>query len=687
MYSNNKKNANDDESHSDLSSSSEAVEIVIKRKSLLICSFKIEYVLLIITTFSIFIEHDDDNDNSTLNKKKRHTLFQSKWTTQYPWTEQDICNPSYARCKLCFTRFSVASGGDYHIKRHKSSSKHQNISKGSFNKDQKVSEFFKDSEITKYAIVSEATFVYHTVRHAHSFISAECTIDLLKALFKDSKIIKNMTCGKTKIAKISQQVLKQAAREYILEDLHNNHPFSIATDASNKGNVKTFPLILSYFVKEKGICRKLLCFFKSDSEKSKDISSILVDKIVSAKLCINDVTAFCADNASVNFGKNQSVFVELKNLNQKIIPVGCICHVLHNAAKKGAKNLRYDIECIIIKCFNEFSSSTKNVSTLQEFITFAEQEWAELLRHCPTRWLSLVPATERILKQFEPLKSYFLSHNLPPKYLEKFFNDPLAEAYLSFILYIGTLLNKTIALFEADTVLVTSFTSIVEDTLNVLKESVEQKFFGNLTMTVLRKSDELDEVKRFENQCVIYIETVIKYIEINCKTKETFKEFAFMELKTIPGFDSFSDLNNKYQILREHNLDEFFTEYTKFKKYIMSISESLTTLSTVEKWQKILINNNFPNIEKIASFIFSIPHSNASSERIFSCSSFLWRKERNKLDINSVEAELMIKTNFNFSCKEFKDFLLNSNIGKKVLTEVRKNEKYVNSKNNDENDY
>ena len=79
------------------------------------------------------------------------------------------------------------------------------------------------------------------------------------------------------------------------------------------------------------------------------------------------LTSFCADNANVNFGARQSVFVELKKLNEHIVPIGCNCHVLHNALKKFNNALRFDVDVIVIKIFNEFSSSTKSTTELKEF--------------------------------------------------------------------------------------------------------------------------------------------------------------------------------------------------------------------------------------------------------------------------------------------------------------------------------
>ena len=51
------------------------------------------------------------------------------------------------------------------------------------------------------------------------------------------------------------------------------------------------------------------------------------------------------------------------------------------------------------------------------------------------RWLSLERAVERILKQYEGLKSYFLSESEPcPRFkrLKKRFQSPMTEVYLLF---------------------------------------------------------------------------------------------------------------------------------------------------------------------------------------------------------------------------------------------------------------
>ncbi|CAK9298347.1 unnamed protein product [Gordionus sp. m RMFG-2023] len=82
------------------------------------------------------------------------------------------------------------------------------------------------------------------------------------------------------------------------------------------------------------------------------------------------MSAFCADNASVNFGKTK--VTELRQHNNELIPIGCICHILHNSCKKAMNVLSVDVKIIVMKCFNELSSSTKRVNELKELVKWTD---------------------------------------------------------------------------------------------------------------------------------------------------------------------------------------------------------------------------------------------------------------------------------------------------------------------------
>ena len=54
-----------------------------------------------------------------------------------------------------------------------------------------------------------------------------------------------------------------------------------------------------------------------------------------------------------------------------------------------------------------------------------------------------------------------------------------------------------------------------------------------------------------------------------------------------------------------------------------------------------------------------------------------WRKDRNKLLIENLESELIIKTNFEYSCTEFFNFLKTEKGKNEIVNEIQKSDKYL----------
>ena len=121
------------------------------------------------------------------------------------------------------------------------------------------------------------------------------------------------------------------------------------------------------------------------------------------------ISAYTTDNASVNYGKNYSVFQELKADNSGIIKANCMAHIVHNYAANAGDMLNIDIDSVVNQIFSHFSVCAKRTEEFKAFFAFVEEDYHVVRRHVPTRWLSLWPAVQRLHDSWAAIKSYFLS--------------------------------------------------------------------------------------------------------------------------------------------------------------------------------------------------------------------------------------------------------------------------------------
>lgn len=138
--------------------------------------------------------------------------------------------------------------------------------------------------------------------------------------------------------------------------------------------------------------------------------------------------AFTVDNASVNYGVNQSVYRNLKEENNSVIKANYNCHVLHNTIKYALLLLPFDIENLVLKIFSHFSISAKRVNELKSCYEFTDNEFEVMRRHVVTRWLSLFPAVSRIIDNLKELKSYLIglgTDDCPPIISDFFWSETI----------------------------------------------------------------------------------------------------------------------------------------------------------------------------------------------------------------------------------------------------------------------
>ena len=108
--------------------------------------------------------------------------------------------------------------------------------------------------------------------------------------------------------------------------------------------------------------------------------------------------------------------------------------------------------------FYLFVSSSKRHELFAEFEDFMDIEHLGILKHCPTRWLSLLRVVERLLHQFPALTAYFASHEdgEKPGRVKRVvdqFKDANTKVTLLFLHYILPVLMDFNKLFQVSVII------------------------------------------------------------------------------------------------------------------------------------------------------------------------------------------------------------------------------------------
>ncbi|XP_050515221.1 uncharacterized protein LOC126890380 [Diabrotica virgifera virgifera] len=623
--------------------------------------------------------------------KHRLTKYSSNWQNDHNWLRSVASGEYKAYCTLCKKEFTISHGGLNDVVKHSKTNSHLKIT--SSRAARNLTSYFqapgtstsdrdRDDIIYKTS-AAEITSVYHTVKHSLSYNSLDCFQKLLPLMYADSKIAKNVKCGRTKSEAIVCEVLAKEALKDVVQNLKEDLFFSISTDASNKGNRKMFPICVRYFSFDKGIQNKLIDFVESNDETADQITKVLCETLDKHNLKLSQVTSYGADNANVNFGSNHSVFTNLHSKNEKILKANCSVHILHNMSKFACDRLDIDVEAIILKIYGHFSHSAKRRAELMEIFETTEMEWVELLRHVNTRFLSLCPAVERIIKVWPALKSYFDKKESCAKAIEKIFGSEAEEtktlAYLNFVYNVMSAFGTLIKESQGNDIAITE----MHESLRLFRSRLIQRqkdgFFGYQTKLILNKLVESEEIKVIEDFKLFYTNCQ-KYIEkrYNFSDENIFARLKFLNLETEISFDMIENAIALLKLTDNISVDHLYEEFNLLKSSLDVLvgNSKDTTATTAQKWQQLF--QQFPkkdtrNMFKLVSFILSTPTSNCFPERVFSQMNLKWSDARNKCSVKLIKAELLVQFNLQLSCEEFFKFTKEK---RDILKEVKSSQKY-----------
>lgn len=624
---------------------------------------------------------------------KRKCTFSKDLKEAYPFLEEDATS-NKVQCSVCRSVFSIEHGGRGDIKQHLKMQKHK-LAAAAISSSQDVTSFFTRNERgqlsneSKRIASQEALFAFHAAKHNLSLRSMDCTSTIVRNLFE-----KKFTCGRTKCKSILVNVLAPFAMREIAIELKEVKYMSVMVDTSNHKDLKLVPVLVRYFIPDKGIQIKVIEFQNITGETAELLADHILD-ILKKQQLTEKVIAFSGDNCNTNFGGykragSNNVFSRLnKGLEKNIHGVGCAAHVVHNGVQTSADILPVDIETIVNKVFQYFHIYTVRVEELKNFCDFVEIEYKRVLGSVKTRWLSLLPAVSRIIDMYDGLKSYFLSQDKCPTVLKSFFNNEHSVLWLHFIQSQLKMFSATIMKIERENILATE----VAEELELLRQKItnrKNETFRTLKMTsiILELSDDgvFDETN-FVDTTNLFYDTFLEYLNKWTYHFQPMKAFYWIKLQTrltwaevASSLKAIGDVDSK--ILNIIDEDELFDEVNHINNVVNTkIEEWKGTDAEVNKiWCdvfKVLQEKDihYKNILLVVGFVMSVPGTNAAVERIFSLMSSLWTDEKNRLITKTVKAMIIIKTHFkNTSCIEFHECISKDH---KLLEEVSSSDKYV----------
>ncbi|XP_041986133.1 uncharacterized protein LOC121738248 [Aricia agestis] len=439
---------------------------------------------------------------------KRKCIFSDSLKSQYKMFKSGK-EPWDAKCVICDQIISIANKGKADLEKHLNTEKHK-MKIRSTASTSRIDIFMESNanlNLQRSVRATEATLVYHTVKHHESFNSLDCTAPLCKSIYPDSKIAKDVTCSRSKAEAILKNVLGPFAQENMLKEVSKIRYLSVSTDSSNHGAIKLFPVLIQYFNPEKGGIQVKLLELQALPNETAETISTYIHTILTDKNLLDKLIAFSADNTNTNFGGRErsgtnSVYSRLKSATQNddMVGVGCIAHIFSNSVHHAIESLPICVDSIVMQMHNHFASFTVRTEALKKVCSELEIDFKRMLSHSKTRWLSLYPAIERILQMYEPLKSYFLSLSYPARTLQMFFENDFSECYLWLLHSFMSIYQSRIKHTETADISVNEVIDQCSQVVENINERLEQNFCPMKVTEILRRLSEArrDEIEDFK---------------------------------------------------------------------------------------------------------------------------------------------------------------------------------------------
>lgn len=330
-------------------------------------------------------------------------------------------------CILCKKDIPCSNAGILQLKQHALGKKHKELMNSVFHKSQTkfrtasastsggTSQFQLFSHADK---VSKAEIIWalKVAQSDFSFASSDNIVATFQEMFGTS-ISKDMTLSSSKLSYLISDGLGPYFRSEMVKDVKSSgFGFTVGYDETPNAQVHNqLDIHIRYWTETKGeVVDRYLKTVMLGHGYASTISSAIISALEENNLLLSKCVALSSDGPNVS----KAVW---KTINQTLIETNnhglvdistCNLHVVHNSFGKGLEVYGNQIEELAVDIFFWFKSAARreDYSTIQSSLQLEEHAF---FKHVDCRWLSLLPVVDRLLEQYDGLKTYFM--DLPKK--------------------------------------------------------------------------------------------------------------------------------------------------------------------------------------------------------------------------------------------------------------------------------
>ena len=645
----------------------------------------------------------DKSSPHSAKRPKQQCHFDTAWTQEFRGIKRSSKGNTFACCIFSNSDFSISHGGRNDVTAHVNGKRHKDIIQSS-SSSKPVASFFSQP-VLQQTISAEVRWALFVAKHNLAFLTSDNVSKMFSKMFPDSKIVSNFGCGRTKTTAIVKEALAPHYLEKTVQSMSN--PFSLLMDESNDKTDKSCIILVRTLDEELGdTCTCLLDMPVVNVGTAANLFAALKLSLENHGLNFEKAVAFMSDTTNVMKGARSGVQKLISRENRALYDVGCICHLADLSVKAGMEALPVDIDQFFVDVFYYFCHSSKRKHEFEElWQSLLTSEPEVILKHSPTRWLSLLRCVDRYLKQMDGLISYFqscreaesskvlsivhrlqnpmmrplllfLSHILPSmdrfsRVFQKSTENTTCELY--------TEMSRLVRLYAANLLNTSAIISAADDLskLNLSEEnqlSNESLGIGTNTWTYIFKLEEEEDIKPFfQSVRGFYQQSIQKMLKKFPFGDSLLKDLGILQPNRVHlyMFETVVKFAKRFPQLSLDDSQSIDCLREEFMDFLLSPGDlpPPVTYTAADRSKKPRAGKFWLEVSKLRTFdgrfrfgspyhlmsgLLSIPCSNADSERGFSMLRKIHTDQRSNLDQSTIVALMSVKFNCDNCCFEVK---------------------------------